>query len=156
MTAKLVLDGKVTVASEDFTIHADDPIKTFTQTAAQEAQYVPNGKLEVNLLKGISLVDINGTAWINAEGTIEKTQTNNYGPDQVFSMSTGNTATAGIEFDTAKMTNTGNLTLSINDNKLEYTNDGSVMQKDVTVTIPAKITYWLGEKETTITVVIKK
>ena len=54
------------------------------------------------------------------------------------------------------MTNTGNLTLSINDNKLEYTNDGSVMQKDVTVTIPAKITYWLGEKDTTITVVIKK
>ena len=156
MTAKLVLDGKVTVASEDFTIHADDPIKTFTQTAQQEVQYVPNGKLEVNLLKGISLVDINGTPWINADGTIVETQTNNYGPDQVFSMSTGNATTAGIEFDTAKMTNTGNLTLSINGNKLEYTNDGSVMQKDVTVTIPAKITYWLGEKETTITVVIRK
>ncbi|MCD7794531.1 MAG: hypothetical protein LUH46_06660 [Alistipes sp.] len=156
MTAKLVLDGKVTVASEDFTIHADDPIKTFTQTAEQEVQYVPNGKLEVNLLKGISLVDINGTAWINADGTIVETQNNNYGPDQVFSMLTGNATTAGIEFDTAKMTNTGNLTLSINGNKLEYTNDGSVMQKDVTVTIPAKITYWLGEKETTITVVIRK
>ena len=156
MTAKLVLDGKVTVASEDFTIHADDPIETFTQTAEQEVQYVPNGKLEVNLLKGISLVDINGTAWINADGTIVETQNNNYGPDQVFSMLTGNATTAGIEFDTAKMTNTGNLTLSINGNKLEYTNDGSVMQKDVTVTIPAKITYWLGEKETTITVVIRK
>ena len=156
MTAKLVLDGKVTVASEDFTIHADDPIETFTQTAEQEVQYVPNGKLEVNLLKGISLVDINGTAWINADGTIVETQNNNYGPDKVFSMKTGDATTAGIEFDTAKMTNTGNLTLSINGNKLEYTNDGSVMQKDVTVTIPAKITYWLGEKETTITVVIRK
>ncbi len=156
MTAKLILDSKVTVASKDFTIHADDPIKTFAQAAAQEAQYVPNGKLEVDLLKGISLVDINGTAWINANGEIKKTSVNSYGPEVVFGMTGGSAATAGIVFDAAKMTNTGNLSLTINDNKLEYTNDGSVMQKDVTVTIPAKITYWLGEKDAVITVVIKK
>lgn len=152
MTVELVLGENTVVASEDFTIKADDPIKTF-ETKKLEVMYQANKELDVNLLKGISMIDFNGQNWINEDGTLHKTTTNQYTAKTVFSMTTGNDTTAGIQFGTP--TNEDGLTFTIEDNKLKYAFDATKLQKDVTVTIPAKITYWLGEKETTITVVVK-
>lgn len=156
MTVKLVLGEKAVVAEQNFTIEGVDPIKTFEQTKAIEKVYENNTEMEIDLLTGILLIDANGKNWIGENGVPVKTPINEYTAKDVFGM-TGDDAkdvTAGIVFD---IENNGGLKLlRIEDNKLKYTTDNTVLLQEVSVKIRAKITYWLGkEKTTTVTVVIK-
>lgn len=145
VSAQLMLDGTITVGSPVlFKVVAEDPIKTFAAAAAPQAKpYVYDAAIDFNLLKGISLIDAAGKAWIKADdGTLILSGSNN--AKTIFAMTSGTVATGGIKFGTPVVANGTFAGLSITDNKLNIPKNQAGLEQDVTITIPAEINYWLG------------